>query len=79
MWRSIKLNLAKIILFMLLIACVNPLLAGTDTAIDDYLFQNNDLGVREGKRTDAAIVIKNGNVIYEKYARGYDSSKKHIL
>lgn len=79
MLRSKKLSLIRLILFILLISSVGQLQASPEAVFEDYLFQNNDLGFREGKRTDAVLVIKNSHVIYEKYARGYDSSKKHIL
>ncbi len=33
---------------------------------------------RKGIRTDGVVIIQNGVVMYEKYARGWDASKRHI-
>ncbi len=33
---------------------------------------------RLGLRTDALVIIKGGEIIYEKYARGWDETKPHI-
>ncbi len=33
---------------------------------------------REGLRTDALLIIKDGKLIYEKYARGYSKTNKHL-
>src|SRR3954469_18661390 len=33
---------------------------------------------RLGLRTDSLLIIKNGVIVYERYARGYDASKRHI-
>jgi CubicO group peptidase (beta-lactamase class C family) len=33
---------------------------------------------REGIRTDGLLIIKNGKLVYEKYARGFDATKRHI-
>jgi CubicO group peptidase (beta-lactamase class C family) len=35
-------------------------------------------GETEGVNTDAVIVVKDGDVLYESYRRGYDASKKHL-
>ncbi len=48
-------------------------------SFDGYLFDQNETGKRKGKRTDAALLMRDGQVLYEKYARGYDPSKKHIM
>ncbi len=33
---------------------------------------------REGLRTDSLLILKDGKLVYEKYARGYDKTKKHL-
>ncbi|MGQ0508711.1 MAG: serine hydrolase domain-containing protein, partial [Myxococcaceae bacterium] len=33
---------------------------------------------RLGVRTDGLVIIRNGVLVYEKYARGFDASKRHI-
>lgn len=45
----------------------------------NYLFNNNDYGVREGPRTDGVLIVQNHKLIFEKYARGYGPKQKHIL
>ena len=47
--------------------------------LENYLFNQNDSGVRRGPRTDAIVIFQDGKVIYEKYDRGYDSKKLHIV
>jgi CubicO group peptidase (beta-lactamase class C family) len=48
-------------------------------ALEDYAFtltgKDED---RAGLRTDALLIIKGGELIYERYARGWDASKRHI-
>lgn len=48
-------------------------------ALDEYMFTlvGKDEG-RKGIRTDGLAVIKGGDVLYERYARGYAADKKHI-
>jgi CubicO group peptidase (beta-lactamase class C family) len=48
-------------------------------ALEDYMFtlQGEDAD-RKGIRTDALLVIHQGAVFYERYARGYDRSSPHI-
>lgn len=48
-------------------------------ALDDYLFAKNEAGRRAGARTEGVLIIKDGKIIYEKYDRGYDKNKKHIM
>lgn len=48
-------------------------------ALEDYAF--TIVGKPEerlGYRTNALVIIKNGAVVYEKYARGWDGSKKQL-
>jgi CubicO group peptidase (beta-lactamase class C family) len=33
---------------------------------------------RKGYRTNALVVVKNGAIVYEKYARGWDAAKRHL-
>jgi CubicO group peptidase (beta-lactamase class C family) len=33
---------------------------------------------RKGYRTNALLIIKNGAIVYERYARGYDETRRHI-
>jgi CubicO group peptidase (beta-lactamase class C family) len=33
---------------------------------------------RNGVRTDSMIIVKGGNIIYERYARGYVATKRHL-
>lgn len=49
-------------------------------ALDEYMFTlvGKD-EERKGIRTDGLAVIKGGDVLYERYARGYGADKKHIL
>jgi CubicO group peptidase (beta-lactamase class C family) len=48
-------------------------------ALEDYLFtlQGKDAD-RLGLRTDSLLIIKHGVLVYERYARGYDATKRHI-
>jgi CubicO group peptidase (beta-lactamase class C family) len=59
---------------------VNPS-ARTDAikALEDYAFTLTGTDAeRNGLRTDGLVIIKGGSIVYEKYARGYDESKRHI-
>jgi CubicO group peptidase (beta-lactamase class C family) len=47
--------------------------------LDAFFFEGNETGVRQGKRTDSALIIQDGKTLYEHYARGYDENKKHIM
>jgi CubicO group peptidase (beta-lactamase class C family) len=33
---------------------------------------------RQGLRTDALLIVRNGQIVYERYARGWDTAKPHI-
>src|SRR5687767_6262717 len=53
--------------------------AGEIKALEDYAFTLTGTDrERLGLRTDSLLVIQNSEVIYEKYARGWDASKRHI-
>lgn len=48
-------------------------------ALEDYAF--TIVGApeeRKGYRTNALVVVKNGAIVYEKYARGWDVNKRHL-
>jgi CubicO group peptidase (beta-lactamase class C family) len=48
-------------------------------ALEDYMFTlTGDDGARQGIRTDALLVIHQGAVFYEKYARGYERESPHL-
>lgn len=48
-------------------------------ALEDFAFTliGTD-GERKGFRTDGLVIIKNGVIVYERYGRGYDETKRHI-
>jgi CubicO group peptidase (beta-lactamase class C family) len=48
-------------------------------ALEDYAFtlEGQD-SERKGYRTNALLIIKNGVIVYEKYARGFDETKRHL-
>ncbi len=53
-------------------------------AYDQFLFTPNSLAPtpghrRNGKRTDGALIVLNGRTIFEKYARGYNADREHIM
>lgn len=47
--------------------------------LEDYLFtltgKDED---REGLRTEGLVIIKGGQLIYERYAKGFDQTKRHL-
>jgi CubicO group peptidase (beta-lactamase class C family) len=48
-------------------------------ALEDYGFTlTGEDKERKGFRTNSWVIIKNGVIVYEKYARGFDESKKHL-
>jgi CubicO group peptidase (beta-lactamase class C family) len=48
-------------------------------ALDAYAFTLvGDDSARLGIRSDAVIVIQSGVIVYERYARGFDATKKHL-
>ncbi|MDP1921985.1 MAG: serine hydrolase [Myxococcales bacterium] len=61
-------------------ALVNPTAKAAEIkALEDYAF--TIVGKPEerlGYRTNSLLIIKNGAIVYEKYARGWDADKRHI-
>ena len=48
-------------------------------ALEDYAFRRQgDEEDRAGIRTDGVVIIKDGYLIYERYAAGYDSNSPHL-
>lgn len=48
-------------------------------ALEDYAFTLvGKPEERKGFRTNGLVVVKNGAIVYEKYARGWDASKRHL-
>ena len=48
-------------------------------ALEDYAFTTiGSDAERNGIRTDSVIVIKGGNIVYERYARGWSANNRHI-
>jgi CubicO group peptidase (beta-lactamase class C family) len=48
-------------------------------ALEEYAFKLvGDDAERQGLRTDGVIIVKNGAIIYEKYARGYGPTNRHL-
>lgn len=72
-----------IFFFVVVSSLFSPLSGAQPTTAKDeferYLFANNDQKGRKGPRTDGALVLHNGHIVYEKYARGYDQFKKHVV
>ena len=48
-------------------------------ALEDYAFTLTGTDdQRLGIRTDSVVIVHAGKIIYERYARGYDASKRHL-
>ncbi|MCB9638070.1 MAG: serine hydrolase [Myxococcales bacterium] len=48
-------------------------------ALEDYTFARAGNEVdRKGIRTDGLVIVKNGYLVYEKYARGFDKDRPHL-
>ncbi|MFZ5468202.1 MAG: serine hydrolase domain-containing protein [Myxococcota bacterium] len=48
-------------------------------ALEEFAFTlTGEDGERLGLRTNALLIIKGGRIVYEKYARGFDASKRHL-
>ncbi|MCB1141300.1 MAG: serine hydrolase [Leptospiraceae bacterium] len=48
--------------------------------MEEYAFQTTGLeSERKGIRTDGIVIIRNGYLVYEKYARGYSETSPHLL
>lgn len=49
-------------------------------ALEQYMFTLEGTDEeRKGIRTDGLLILKGGNVVYERYARGWKEDKRHIL
>ncbi|MFZ5438389.1 MAG: serine hydrolase domain-containing protein [Myxococcota bacterium] len=62
------------------VALVDPVKKAAElAALESYLFtltgKDED---REGLRTDGLVIIKGGAIVYERYARGFDETKRHL-
>lgn len=48
-------------------------------ALEKYLFTLDGPDAdRKGRRTDSLLIVQGGNVVYEKYARGWKQGQKHV-
>ena len=48
-------------------------------ALEDYAFTLSGTdAAREGLRTNSLLIISGGKMIYERYARGFDATKRHV-
>ncbi len=48
-------------------------------ALEDYAFTlEGDDGQRLGYRTNGLVIIKGGAIVYERYGRGFDETKRHL-
>ncbi|MCY1083049.1 serine hydrolase domain-containing protein [Archangium lansingense] len=48
-------------------------------ALEDYAFKlEGEDKERKGVRTDGVVIIHKGRVVYERYGRGFDASKRHL-
>ncbi len=48
-------------------------------ALEEYAFNNpHPDESREGIRTDGVVIVKGGAIVYERYARGFDHTMRHI-
>ncbi len=57
----------------------SPARAEALQALEDYAFTLTGKDEeREGIRTDAVVIIHRGEVVYERYARGYAEGKRHL-
>ena len=58
------------------------LAAGKETqikALEDFAFTlTGKDSERLGYRTEGLVIIKNGAIVYERYARGFDETKRHL-
>jgi len=63
----------------LLLFSINGWASDYAESFDRAMFAPNDYGIREGKRTDAVLVIQDNKTLFEKYARGHDENKQHVM
>lgn len=48
-------------------------------ALEDFAFTLEGADQeRKGYRTNGLVIIKNGTIVYERYARGFDETKRHL-
>ena len=48
-------------------------------ALESYAFTLTGADAdRQGLRTDSLLIVKNGQIVYERYARGWDATKPHL-
>lgn len=48
-------------------------------AFEDYSFTLTGKDAdREGIRTDGVVIVQNGQLVYERYGRGFDASNRHL-
>ncbi|WP_421525891.1 serine hydrolase domain-containing protein [Pseudomonas yamanorum] len=55
-----------------------PLTGPAAKALDDYAFPPRDDTTRKGIRTDALLIIRDGQIIYERYAAPTTASTPHL-
>lgn len=56
-----------------------PAQAKAVKALEQYMFTLHGKDAdREGVRTDSVLIVKGGRLVYERYARGYDATKRHL-
>lgn len=67
----------KLFLFFIIVVS-HQAQANSIKNLDDFLFPNQKFDIHKGPRTDAIILYKNGQIIHERYSRGYNKDKKHI-
>ena len=61
--------------FLCCFAAVSLLADSPVQRMEDYAFDPDT----PERKTDAVLLIKNGETVYERYARGYDETTKHYL
>ncbi|MCE9599243.1 MAG: beta-lactamase family protein [Spirochaetia bacterium] len=48
--------------------------------LDDYLFTRTGDDInRKGVRTDGVVIVRDGKIVFEKYARGYTQDSPHLI
>lgn len=62
---------------------VSPESVGISSAklklVEEYTFERTgDENNRKGKRTDGLVIIRNGKLVFERYARNFDKDKIHL-
>ena len=59
--------------------CLISLNAFSFQSLEEGAFPDKKFSNRKGPRTNAVLVWKEGQIIYERYERNYNKNKKHIL